>query len=292
MNINIPKRIEDRLCSGIKRFQPVLLAAHKRDANESDTSMIIIDMLSEIFGFDKYSEITTEFAIRGTYCDIALRFDGSAKPVVLIEVKAIGIPPDERHTKQAIDYAANQGVEWVVLSTGIEWILYRVTFGKPIGQEEILRFNFLEIDHKNSDHVFGLYVLSKDGWAKELASKVHAEREILNRFNLGALVLSEPIIDALRRELRRLAPDVKAENDQLLAILKHEVIKREVLEGEKADAAARRINRHLNKTRKLKENVGVPSGGETATNLETTNVVVIASVVNVQPITTPPNAAS
>lgn len=252
MNISIPKRIEDRLAAGVKKFQPIVQAALRRDANESDTSTIIIDMLSDVFGFDKYSEITTEFAIRGTYCDVAIKLDGASKPAILVEIKAIGIPPDEKHIKQAIDYAANQGVEWVILSTAARWILYKVVFGKPIGQEEVLSFNFLELDSKRDGSLCDLYALSKDGWTKELPSQIQAEKEVLSRFNLGALLLSEPILDGIRRELRKLAPEVKTENEQLGKLLETEIIKREVLEGDKAEAASRRISRHLNKVKKAK----------------------------------------
>ena len=38
--MNIPNKISDRLSMGLKRFQPILIAAKSRDVNESDTSMI------------------------------------------------------------------------------------------------------------------------------------------------------------------------------------------------------------------------------------------------------------
>ena len=63
---NIPARIADRIANGIKRFQPIIAAAKSRDVGESDTVTIIVDMLAEIFGYDKYSEITSEHSIRGT----------------------------------------------------------------------------------------------------------------------------------------------------------------------------------------------------------------------------------
>jgi hypothetical protein len=81
---SIPKRVGDRLTAGIKRFQPVLTAAKSRDVNESDTAIIVTDMLSEIFGYEKYSEITSEFAIRGTSCDLAIKLEGAVE--ALIEV--------------------------------------------------------------------------------------------------------------------------------------------------------------------------------------------------------------
>ena len=107
----VPTRVYDRLVSSLKRFQPILTAAKARDAGEADTSTIVKDALAEVFGYDKYTEITSEYLIKGTYCDLAIKLDG--KLVVLIEVKAIGLELKDSHAKQAVDYAANQGVEWV-----------------------------------------------------------------------------------------------------------------------------------------------------------------------------------
>src|SRR3954468_17860694 len=99
----IPTKVEDRLIGAIKRFQPIIQSAKARDVNESDTVIIVTDMLSEVFGYDKYSEITSEFAVRGTFCDLATKVDGTVQ--CLIEVKAIGTELKESHTKQAVDYA-------------------------------------------------------------------------------------------------------------------------------------------------------------------------------------------
>jgi predicted type IV restriction endonuclease len=112
----IPARVAERLAAGVKRFQPILSSAKARDVNESDTSMIVTDVLAEIFGYDKYSEVTRELCIRGTFCDLATRIDGKFQ--MLIEVKAIGLELKEGHVKQAVDYAANQGIEWVALTNG------------------------------------------------------------------------------------------------------------------------------------------------------------------------------
>ena len=125
----VPARVADRLSAGLKRFQPVLASAKSRDVNESDTSMIVTDVLSEVFGYDKYSEITRELCIRGTFCDLATRVDGKFQ--LLIEVKAIGLDLKDAHIKQAVDYAANQGIEWVALTNGHIWRVFRVIFADP-----------------------------------------------------------------------------------------------------------------------------------------------------------------
>src|SRR5688572_2242059 len=137
---SVPKKVTERLVAGIKRYQPILAAAKDRDVGETDTVTIVKDMLADVFGYDKYSELTSEFAIRGTYCDLAIKLD--ARLATLIEVKAIGIDLKDAHIKQAVDYAANQGVDWVLLTNGIRWCVYHVLFTRPIANELVVDINF------------------------------------------------------------------------------------------------------------------------------------------------------
>jgi hypothetical protein len=48
-------------------------------------ALVVKDMLADIFGFDKYNEVTSEHQIRGTFCDLAIRIDGKVQ--FLIEAK-------------------------------------------------------------------------------------------------------------------------------------------------------------------------------------------------------------
>src|SRR6185437_11303517 len=84
----VPTRINERLKSGLKHFQEVVRSAQSRDVNESDTVIIVTDMLSDVFGYDKYSEVTSELSIRGTRCDLATKLDGKVQ--MLFECKAVG----------------------------------------------------------------------------------------------------------------------------------------------------------------------------------------------------------
>ena len=63
---NIPAVIIKRLATSVPKFKKILAKSKERDVNESDTVTIIIDMLEEVFGFDKYSDITREYGIQGT----------------------------------------------------------------------------------------------------------------------------------------------------------------------------------------------------------------------------------
>jgi len=114
-----PKRVSDRLVRSVAKFQQVLRVAKDRDVNESDTVSIVKDMLADVFGYDKYLEITSESAVRGTFCDLAIKVD--KKFEYLIEVKAIGLDLKPAHLRQAIDYGANKGVQWIILTNGMVW---------------------------------------------------------------------------------------------------------------------------------------------------------------------------
>jgi hypothetical protein len=161
---SIPKKVAERLVSGLKRYQPILAAAKARDVGETDTVTIIKDMLADVFGYDKYSELTSEYAIRGTFCDLAVKLDG--KLSTLIEVKAIGIDLKEQHVKQAVDYAANQGVDWVLLTNGNRWCVYHVLFTRPIQTELVVDIDFSVLSARSEADIELLYLWCKEGWQR------------------------------------------------------------------------------------------------------------------------------
>jgi hypothetical protein len=252
----IPTKVAERLAFGLKRFVPILAAAKSRDVNESDTSMIVTDMLADIYGYDKYSEVTRELAIRGTYCDLATRIDGKFQ--MLIEVKAIGLELKDGHAKQAVDYAANQGVEWIALTNGQFWKVFRVIFAKPIDAELVLDIDLLTLSAKSSDDLDSLYLLTRESMLKSGLYAYHDHLQATNKFYLAAVLLSDAVLDTLRRELRRVS-DAKVELAELRDALTQEVIKREVLEGEKADGARKKVARAAGKMLRIRKEKDDPT---------------------------------
>jgi hypothetical protein len=260
---SIPSRIASRLSNGLKRFQPIIDAAKARDDGEGDTVIIVTDVLAEVFGYDKYNELTAEFAIRGTYCDLAIKLDGAVQ--ALVEVKAIGSELKEAHVKQAVDYAANQGVDWVILTNAAIWRVYRVLFTKPIEQDLVIEVNICALNPKTDSDLEALYLLTKEGWAKSALGDFHSQKQALSRFFLGAMVLSDAVVEVIRRELRRVSPDVRIDLDEIRSALSNEVIKREVMEGDKAEEARKKIARAASKVLRARaQKTGTSDTSETA----------------------------
>lgn len=244
----IQKKVASRFKTAVPKFQKILKVAKDRDINESDTVEILTDMLDEIFGYDKYIELTSEYCIRGRYCDVAVKIDD--KVHFLIEAKAVGIDLKENHLRQAVDYAANHGVQWIILTNGIQWQLYRLRFEKPINYDLVNSFNFLEINPKSDQGQEQLFLLAKEGLDKDAREEFYEKVQIVNRYVIGNLMLSEPILKVIKRELRKLSDGVKVDMKEVESITRSEVLRRNLVEGEDAEEAQKLVDRFYKKASK------------------------------------------
>jgi predicted type IV restriction endonuclease len=243
----ISAKVAARISTQLKKYQGVLAEAQKRDVSESDTVTIITDMLADLFGYDKYKEVTSEHSIRGTSVDLAVVVD--EKKRFLLEAKAINIELKDQHIKQAVDYAANEGVSWVVLSNGAIWRLYCVRFSKPIDKTLVFEIDILNCDCKSDDVVACFGSLTSEGYSKDSLADLLSEKQTSSKFTIAAILRSDSMVESLRREVRRLS-GVRLEPDFLLALLENEVVKRDLIDGEQAaDAVAyvKKLRRAYNK---------------------------------------------
>ncbi|MDE1986583.1 MAG: type I restriction enzyme HsdR N-terminal domain-containing protein [Alphaproteobacteria bacterium] len=239
--MSVSQKVETRISTELKRYRSILANAKQRDVSESDTVIIVADMLSDIFGYDKHQHVTTEHAIRGTYVDLAVVVDEDIR--FLIEVKAIGIALKDAHVKQAVDYGANKGVEWVVLTNGATWRVYKIYFIQPIERSLVFEIDVLSENPKSADVAECFGILSREGFSKRSMSELLQQKQVTSRYALGALLLSDTILNELRRELRRISPGLKVDTNYLGATLENDVIKRELVDSEEAKAATSLIKK-------------------------------------------------
>jgi hypothetical protein len=243
--IKVPKTVISRIAKEIPKYKKILEKAKNRDVNESDTVIIITDMLSSLFGFDKFNEITSEHSVKGTYCDLATKLDGEIK--YLVEVKAIGISLKENHLSQAVNYCSNSGIQWVILTNGINWEVHRINFERPVTHELVCSFDFSMLSTKNHDDQIKLFLLCKEGAATSAIDKYDYHFTQVNKYTIGAISLTEPITNLIRKELRRISPGLRVTSEEIHGILESEVIKREVIEGDSFITACKRIKKSSKK---------------------------------------------
>lgn len=248
--MSVPSKVFTRLVAGLKQFQSIIESAKARDVNESDTVVLLTGILSEVLGYDKYTDITTEMSIRGTYCDLALKINGNVK--LLLEAKAIGLDLKEAHVKQAVDYASNKGIDWVILANGVTWKIFKVVFSKPIQNILVCEIDFLKLSHKNKDHIESLYLLTKEGVAKDSLEEFYVQKQATNKYMLGNLLTQENVLNVVRKELKSIYPEIKVTPDEILAVLSQDVIKREILEGEEAEESRKKISKALRRKERSK----------------------------------------
>ncbi len=236
--VKIPKRVQDRIKATLKTFRKVLADARTADRSEQDTVTIVADMLAEVFGYNKYEDLTGEYSIRGTFCDLAVKIDGKIN--YLIEVKAVGKSLKENHLRQATDYAAKEGIEWVVLTNGIEWQAYRMIFEQPVSFDHVFTMDVVNGGNEVNEMI---YMLSREGITKQMIGEYHEQRQIFNRYFIAAVILSDPALNTIRRELRRISSSVKIDIADLRDELSEQVIKRDIIESSELKDACRRVSR-------------------------------------------------
>lgn len=239
--LKIPKKVVDRIAATLKPYQAVIEDIIARDVSEADTVTVVKDILADVFGYSKYTELTSEQQIRGTFCDLAVKIDLKTK--FLIEVKSAGSDLNDSHLRQAVNYGVHEGIEWIVLTNASDWKLYKVSFAQPIEYEEVSCFSLRTASAKDEDVLQRMFLLCREAISLDAMGMFHQNAMLLNKYTIGQVVLSSPIISAIRREMRRLFPELKVDADTIDGLLVDEIIKRDVLDGEKAKDAQGRIRK-------------------------------------------------
>lgn len=237
------KKTLDRIETALPKFQKILGVAKARDLNESDTVSIITDILADIFGYEKYVEITSELAIRGTYCDLAVKCGDKIQ--YLIECKAIGTELKEAHLRQAVGYGANKGIQWVILTNSVDWQIYRIRFEQPLAWDQVARFDLTSGSAKDDKLIAMLCLIAKEGVEKGARDDLYEKIQCVNRFVIGAILQSEPVVTIVRRELRRIADGIRIDDAEVQTIIRESVLRRDLIEGDEAVFASAKIAKML-----------------------------------------------
>ena len=76
-----------RVSAGLKKLIKPTLMLKEKDAAEADTRHLVTDILTDVLGYDKYENLTAEFAVKGDWADYGIRIDKQL--LAFIEVKRI-----------------------------------------------------------------------------------------------------------------------------------------------------------------------------------------------------------
>lgn len=189
----------DTLREQLKLYKKKYLRKEFSTLNEADTRIMTNSFLTEILGYRELEEIKTEYRIKGDYADYVIQL--KRKKQFVVEVKSISLDLNEKHFKQSLAYAANEGIDWILLLNGREVQLYRVNFGKPITTTLIYKIDFINNDElKKAPEL--LWYLTKKAVDKRELESFWKRTTALNPSSLAKLVYSEEIVKRLRQDLK------------------------------------------------------------------------------------------
>ncbi len=198
----------------LKKMQPVMLEAQQANLNEADTVQRLVIFFEEVLGYDPLTEISREAQVKAKYVDIALKIDGAVK--LLVEAKAAGADLRDRHIEQAKSYAAEANIRWVVLTNGVVWSLYHLTFEEGIEYERLFLAD-LATDALD-EAAEKLSLLHRGSVAKGKHEEFWKLHSALDPASLGKVIYSEGVLRLIRRALRKREGILVDEEDLAAAI--------------------------------------------------------------------------
>jgi len=131
----------------------------------------------------------------------------------------------------------------VILTNGADWQVYRIRFEQPIQWDLVARFDLSTGSAKDERFMESLFLVSKEGVEKCARDDVFEKIQCVNRFVIGAILLSEPVVSAVKRELKKLADGVRIDDAEIASLIRESVIRRDLVEGEEAICAATKLAR-------------------------------------------------
>lgn len=199
----------------LKKYIPVFQQAHDQAMNESDTSMRISKFCETVLGYDVFNEISREHAVKDRNVDYAIKIDG--KVLFFIEVKQAGVTLKEKHIEQASNYAANAGVTWILLSNGLNWNMYHLTFEEGIQVELIWSVDLLNCDFKTSATKLGM--LHRKNILRGELDDYFEKRKILSPKSIIQSMFHENTLRLIRAHLKK-SSGVKIDEEELVENIK------------------------------------------------------------------------
>jgi len=198
----------------LKKLAPVMLEAQRDNLNEADTVQRLVIFFEQVLGYDPLSEISRETQVKDKYVDIALKIDGAVK--MLVEAKAAGMDLRDRHIEQAKNYAAESNIRWVILTNGVIWSLYHLTFEQGIEYERLFLADLAADDLDQAAEKLAL--VHRRSVARDKHEEFWKQHVALDPRSLGRALYDERVLRLMRRDIRRREGILVDEEDLAAAI--------------------------------------------------------------------------
>ena len=201
------KKLDKKQKQAIIDARNLIAEVLRKDANEAETRRRVERIFEGVMGYDVFEHLSRERAVHGAgdteHVDFAIQIEAGeeAPPIIMVELKRVGVDLASKHLKQASRYAIDAGCEWVLLTNGRQWHVYHVEFGQPPVTKLVEQWNLLHDEIEILAAKFGL--ISFKSVKHGALDSLWQTTRVVAPAGLLRAILSPDSITALRRTLRR-----------------------------------------------------------------------------------------
>lgn len=190
----------DEVKQKLKKFKSKYLKKEFSNLDESATRIMTNAFLTDVLGYKELEEIKTEFRIRGEYADYVIQV--GRKKHFVVEVKSIQIDLDQKHLRQSLNYAANEGIDWILLMNARQIEFYKVNFSKPITSHKLFKIDLMDKSDFNSAAELIVY-LTKHCVLKDELDDFWKRVSALAPDSVAKLLYSEDVARTVRNSIKK-----------------------------------------------------------------------------------------
>jgi hypothetical protein len=184
----------------LRKLLPCLLDARPANLNEADTVQHIIRAFEDVLGSDVLADVSREAQVTNKYVDIAIKVDGVMRP--LIDAKSAAIVLRDRHIEQAQSYTSRQNLPWVLLTNGIDWRLFHLTFDEGIKYREAFAVD-LSVPERLDDAFTKLGLLHEQAIRRGELEQFWRTTHALGPASIARGLFHEDALRVIRRLIRK-----------------------------------------------------------------------------------------
>ena len=188
-----------KLLAALKLYNKKFLCSNISELDESGTRLMINTFLTDVLGYAPIEEVKTEYMIRGTYADYVIQLKGIRH--FLVEVKALSLTLSDKHLRQAINYGANEGIEWALLTNGKQFDFYKILFEKPIEAHRVFSMDFCDVGNLKN-HIEQLQFLHKECVSNKGLDLLWNKTLALDPKNVASILYAPSVLNFIKKTLR------------------------------------------------------------------------------------------
>lgn len=190
---------KSKMLLALKSYKKQFLNRDLTELDESGTRLMINSFLCDVLGYLPIEEIKTEYMIKGTYADYVIQIGGIRH--FLVEVKALSLQLSEKHLRQTINYGANEGIEWALLTNGKQFDFYKILFNKPIESRKVFSVDLTDTSTLKHD-IEHLQYLHKEAIVKKGLKQLWNKCEALDPLNVAGIIYCKEVVAVIKKLIK------------------------------------------------------------------------------------------